>query len=69
MLVFDEDLVPFGYTNSDFTSDQDSRKSTSGYVFILGGVAVNWISVKKKCIADSTTEVEYVLTCEASKDR
>ena len=38
MLVFeDENLVPIGYTDSDFQSDRDSRKSTSGYVFTLGG--------------------------------
>ena len=31
-----ESLEPVGYTNSDFQSDIDSRKSTSGYVFMLG---------------------------------
>ena len=31
MLVFqDESLVPIGYTDSDFQSDRESRKSTSG---------------------------------------
>ena len=32
-------LVPIGYTDSDFQSDIDSRKSTSGYVFTFGGGA------------------------------
>ncbi len=40
------DLVPIGYIDSDFQSDQDSRKSTSGFVFTLGGGAVIWRSVK-----------------------
>ena len=36
MLVYqDESLEPSGYTDSDFQSDMDSRKSTSGYVFTL----------------------------------
>lgn len=31
MLVYGgEDLVPIGYTDSDFMLDNDSRKSTSG---------------------------------------
>ena len=28
-----DDLTPLAYTDSDFQSDRDSRKSTSGYVF------------------------------------
>ena len=43
MLVYqDESLVPIGYTDSDFQSDIESRKSTSRYVFTLGGGAVSW---------------------------
>ena len=43
MLVFqDESLVPIGYTESDFQSDRESIKSTSGYVFTVGGVAISW---------------------------
>ena len=60
-----EDLIPIGYTNSNFQSDLDFRKSTSGYMFTLGDGAINWRSVKQSCIADSTMEVEYVDTCEA----
>ena len=53
MLVFQSDsLLPHGYTDSDFMSDRDSRKSTSGYVFTLGGGAISWRSIKQSCIAD-----------------
>jgi len=37
-------------------------------VFALGGGAVSWRSIKQKCIADSTTEAEYVAACEAAKE-
>ena len=38
MLVYQsESLEPIGYTDSDFQSDKDSRKSTSGYVFTFEG--------------------------------
>ena len=69
MLVYkSSDLLPLGYTDSDFQTDKDKRKSTSGYVFTLGGGAVIWRSVKQKCIADSTMEAEYVAACEAAKE-
>ena len=42
MLIYHcEDLIPIGYTNSDFQSDLDLRKSTSGCVFTLGGGAIS----------------------------
>ena len=69
MLMYSGDkLIPIGYTDSDFMLDKDLRNSTSGHVFTLGGGAVSWRSIKQKCIADSTTEAEYVATCEAAKE-
>ena len=62
------ELCPLGYTDSDFQANQDSRKSTSGYVFTLGSGAVIWKSVKQKCIADSTMEAEHVAASEAAKE-
>ena len=66
MLVYHSDeLVPIGYTDSDFQSDMDSRKSTSGNVFTLGGGAIVWRSIKQTCVSDSTMEAEYVAAKEA----
>ncbi|KAL6178293.1 hypothetical protein ACLB2K_049811 [Fragaria x ananassa] len=48
------------YTNSDYASDCDDRKSTSGYVFKLSGGAVAWSSKKQPIVTLSTTEAEYV---------
>ena len=67
MLVYQsEDLTAIGYTNSNFQSDRDSRKSTSSYVFTLGGGAISW-SIKQSYIADSTMEAEYVAAYEVAK--
>ena len=60
--------MPLGYTDSDFQADRDEKKSTSGYVFTLGGGAVSWRSAKQRCIADSTMEAEYVAASEAAKE-
>ena len=62
------DLIPIGYTNSYFQLDLDFRKSTYGCVFILGGGAISWKSVKQSCVADSTMKAEYVAACEAAKE-
>ena len=69
MLVYhDESLELVGYTNSDFQSDIDSRKSTSGYVFTFGGGAISWRSVKQSSIVDSTMEAEYIAASKAAKE-
>ena len=69
MLVYScRDLIPIGYIDSDFQSNKDSCKSTFGLVFIFGGGAIVWRSVKQLCIADSTMEAEYIVACEAAKE-
>ena len=69
MLVYhSKNLIPIGYTDSDFQSNLDFRKITLGCVFTLGGGAISWTSVKQSCIADSTMEAEYVATCEVAKE-
>ncbi|XP_047267419.1 secreted RxLR effector protein 161-like [Capsicum annuum] len=40
ILIFHSgNLVPIGYTDSNFQLDKDSRKLTSGYVFTLGAAS------------------------------
>ena len=69
MLVYSGgDLNLQGFTDSDFQGDKDSRKSTSGSVFTLGGGAVVWRSIKQSSIADSTMEAEYIAASEAAKE-
>lgn len=47
MLVYGcKDLFLTGYTDSDFQTDKDSRKSTSGSIFTINEGAVVWRSIK-----------------------
>lgn len=62
------ELVPFGYMGLDFQTDNYQSKSTSCYVFTLGGGAIAWRNIKHKDIADSTMEAEYVAAFEATKE-
>ncbi|RVW28694.1 Retrovirus-related Pol polyprotein from transposon TNT 1-94 [Vitis vinifera] len=55
-----------GYSDSDFVGCLDSRRSTSGYIFMLAGGAVSWKSVKQTLIASSTMEAEFIACYEAS---
>ncbi|WJZ88075.1 hypothetical protein VitviT2T_007407 [Vitis vinifera] len=55
-----------GYSYSNFAGCLDSRKSTSGYIFMLTGGAVSWKSVKQTLIASSTMETEFIACYEAS---
>ena len=57
-----------GYVDVDFTDDIDSRKSTTGFVFTLGGTTISWASNLQKFVTLSTIEVEYVATTEAGKE-
>ena len=61
-------MILIGYTDLEFQSNLDFRKSISGYVFTLGGGAISWRSTKQPCIADSTMEAEYVVACEIAKE-
>ena len=38
------DTVLQGYVDADMAGDKDNRRSTTGYVFTIGGTTVSWIS-------------------------
>ncbi|KAL6310751.1 hypothetical protein AAG906_015088 [Vitis piasezkii] len=57
-----------GYVDADFAGDIDSRKSTTGFVFILGGTTISWASNLQKIVTLSTIEAEYVAATEVGKE-
>jgi len=61
-----ENLEVVGYSDSDFAGFIDSRKSTSGYIFMLAGGPVSWRSNKQTLVATSTMEAEFVSCIEAT---
>ena len=60
------DLV--GYTDSDWGGCKNTRKSTSGHVFMIGGGPVSWRSRKQTVTALSSCEAEYIASCTAAKE-
>lgn len=61
-----DNLEIIGYSDSDFVGCPDSRRSTSGYIFLLAGGAVSWKSAKQTLVAPSTMAAEFVACFEAS---
>ncbi|XP_063811755.1 uncharacterized protein LOC135049802 [Pseudophryne corroboree] len=55
------------FWDADWGSDEDDRRSYTGYLFALAGTAISWASRKQPTVALSTTEAEYKVLTETSK--
>ncbi len=60
------DLV--GYTDADWASDVESRRSLGAYVFMLYGGPISWSSKRQQSIALSSCEAEYMAQTQAAKE-
>lgn len=56
------------FSDNDWAGDLNDRKSTSGYVFQVGGASVSWKCCKQACVALSTAEVEYMALSSAAQE-
>ena len=56
----ESDLSPIAFVDADYGGCKDTRRSTSGYVFLMAGGAVSWSSKRQATVALSTVEAEYV---------
>ncbi|KAF3666872.1 hypothetical protein FXO37_10327 [Capsicum annuum] len=57
-----------GYSDANWITGSNEVKSTSGYVFIIGGGAVSWKSSKQTYIARSTMESEFIALDKAGEE-
>jgi hypothetical protein len=56
------------YVDADYAGCLDTRRSTSGFVFMLNGCAITWSSKKQHSVASSTVESEYMAFHSAVKE-
>ncbi|PKU66070.1 Retrovirus-related Pol polyprotein from transposon TNT 1-94 [Dendrobium catenatum] len=56
------------YSDADWASDPDTRKSTSGFCTFLGDTLVSWTVKKQNTVSRSSTESEYRALASATAD-
>lgn len=49
-----------GFSDADWASDVDKRRSCTGYVFKLSNGAISWSSKRQQAVALSSIEAEYL---------
>ena len=49
-----------GIVDSDFATNKDNWKSTTGYLVTVGGCLMSWMSKAQSSVTLSSTEAEYV---------
>ena len=57
-----------GYCDASWITSVSDNKSTSGWIFTLGGGAISWASKKQTCITHSTMESEFLALAAAGKE-
>jgi hypothetical protein len=63
-----DDFNLIRYSDSDFDEDKENGVSTLGYLMSLGSTNIFWRSHKQSVPTYSTTEEEYVVAAEATKE-
>ena len=58
----------FGYCDADWAGDKETRRSTSGYVFMMSNGPISWKSQKQSTVALSSCEAEYISLCTATQE-
>jgi hypothetical protein len=56
------------YCDADWVGDLEDRKSTIGFVFMIGNGAISWSNERQPTIVYSTTEVKYMASMQATKE-
>ena len=64
----DNDLKLNGYSDADWATDKNDRKSVSGCMILYGKNPILWFSKKQTCIALSTAEAEYVAAAACAQE-
>lgn len=60
--------LPLSHCDADWAGDRNTRRSTTGYVFMLAGGAISWKSRLQPTVALSSTEAEYRAVTEAGQE-
>jgi hypothetical protein len=56
------------YCDADWVGDLEDRRSTIGFIFIMGGGSISWSNKRQPTIVLSTIEVEYMASTQTTKE-
>ena len=59
-MIGEPSLVLYGYADASWNDNPDDRRSTSGFVMLVGCTAVSWSSKRQELTAMSTAEAEFI---------
>jgi len=62
------DINVRGYADANWGGDVDTRKSTTGYVFVVNNGAISWTSRRQTTVALSTMEAEYMALSDSTRE-
>jgi hypothetical protein len=57
-----------GFVDADYAGCIDTSRSTTGWIFLLGGCAISWCSKRQTAVTLSTCEAEYMACGSAVKE-
>jgi len=56
------------YCDADWASDLKDKKSTTWFVFMMGGGAIAWSNKQQPIIVLSTTKAKYMASTQVTKE-
>ena len=60
--------TPWGWVDSDWEGDTDTRRSHTVYIIMMNGGPISWKSRRQDSVALSTSEAEYMAASEVGKE-
>ena len=57
-----------GYSDASYMSDPRNVKSHTGYVFLCGGTAISWRSIKQTMVTTSSNHSEIIALYKALRE-
>jgi hypothetical protein len=57
-----------GYCDADWAIDLEDRRSTIGFIFMMGGGTISWSTKRQPTITLSMMQAEYIASTQATKE-
>jgi hypothetical protein len=67
-ILYGPDVTLAAYCDADLGAELRTAKSTSGFVFLLGGSAFIWLSKRQPAVASSSLHAEYMAAFAACQE-